>query len=547
MKQRVRAAAEESGAEIDAALVSLAATGDVDAFEQLYRRHVQAAWRVAQAVAGNPDDATDAVADAFIRVFQSVRLGRLDDAAHFRPYLLSASRNAAVDVLRRTGRIRPTDTLDNLDSPSEWGVPSEAMLDGVDSSLVAAAFRSLPERWRSVLWLTEVEGITPKEAAPLLGVSPNGVAQLAVRARAGLRERFLQAHLRRSDVEHDCRHTVDRLGAYVAGGLAPREIAKVDQHLAGCEACRCRLVELEDLGSTLRRVAVPLPVALAALGAKLRMAATGAEAAHAAAATAGASVLPGAGAGSAALVVQKPLAMAAAALFAAGAVGIGVIGLRPGSSPSQPGAPSAGSVTAAAGGGSGAGTVAAAAAEPPVETAAASPPERACTAPDQAPPPPTDAVAGQAQAVAGSLAPPGSPADPAALLPGPAPVPPAPVPPGAVQAPVAPPDPSVVVPSPLPPAPAQIAAAPGVVVAPPTAPSVVVPGAGCGAAPVPAATPSCLLAEAATAANSAGVRLSTEGTGLRAEDLRPEQLAASAPPLPGADPAVGAPPCTTAR
>ena len=248
----------------DAELVVRASAGGTDAFGELYRRHADAAWRVAHAVTGNAEDAADAVSEAFTKVFRALPEGRLVDGTRFRPYLLAATRNAAVDVLRRTGRVRPTETTESLDSMAAGSGPSEQFVEGIDRSLVASAFRSLPERWRSVLWLTEVEGMAPSEAAPLLGISPNGAAQLAVRARAGLRQRFLQAHLR-DDVPSGCRFTVEHLGAYVGGGLSPRDIAKVDQHLAGCAECERRHRELDDLGSNLRRAAIPLPLALAGL------------------------------------------------------------------------------------------------------------------------------------------------------------------------------------------------------------------------------------------------------------------------------------------
>src|SRR3954471_7662348 len=246
----------------DADLVIRAAAGGTDAFGELYRRHVDAAWRVAHAVTGNAEDAADAVSEAFTRVFRALPEGRLVDGNRFRPYLLAATRNAAIDVLRRSGKARPSGTEEHLEEESGRSGPSEAMVDAIDRSLVAAAFRSLPERWRSVLWLTEVEGLAPSEAAPLLGVSANGAAQLAVRARAGLRQRFLQAHLR-DEVAPACRFTTEHLGAYVSGGLSPRDIAKVDQHLAGCLSCQRRQVELDDLGAGLRRAAIPLPLALA--------------------------------------------------------------------------------------------------------------------------------------------------------------------------------------------------------------------------------------------------------------------------------------------
>lgn len=250
--------------EPDHVLAQRAAEGDSRSFEELYRRHAPAAWRVAYAVAGNPDDAADAVSDAFTRVFQVLPEGRPQASEAFRPYLLAATRNAALDGLRRQGRLQPTGTVDQFDHASDEDLAADQVLDSVDSNLVAIAFRSLPERWRSVLWLTEVEGIPAREAAPLLGVSANGLAQLAVRARAGLRQRFLQAHLR-APVARSCQFPVDKLGAYIAGGLSPRETAKVDQHLAGCADCRQQVEELEDLGSMLRRIILPVPLALGAV------------------------------------------------------------------------------------------------------------------------------------------------------------------------------------------------------------------------------------------------------------------------------------------
>ena len=299
--------------EPDHVLAQRAAESDSGAFEELYRRHAPAAWRVAYAVAGNPDDAADAVSDAFTRVFQALPAGRLTQNEQFRPYLLAATRNAALDGLRRLGRTQPTDHVEEYDRPT-GDTASELAVNAVDSSLVAVAFRSLPERWRSVLWLTEVEGIPAREAAPMLGISANGLAQLAVRARAGLRQRFLQAHLRKP-VARSCQFPVDKLGAYVAGGLSPRDTAKVDQHLAGCTDCRQQVEELEDLGSLLRRVIVPVPLALGAVSLSKWKLATASRA--------------GNDSMRALFAARKPLAMVAAAMFALGVITTAVV-QRPG-------------------------------------------------------------------------------------------------------------------------------------------------------------------------------------------------------------------------
>jgi RNA polymerase sigma factor (sigma-70 family) len=248
-------------------LVDRVIAGFDDAFDELYRRHANAAWRLGQAVTGNSHDAADAVSEAFARVLQAVRAGRLEDGEAFRSYLLTATRHAALDGIRRGGRTRGAGD-DELSTVAAAGPgPVEKLTGAEDAGLVAEAFRGLPERWRSVLWLTEVEGIATKDAADQLGLTPNGTAQLAVRARAGLRERFLQAHVK-AESAPACRFTVEHLGAYVGGGISPRDLAKVDQHLADCEACRARKDELEDVGTSLRRAVLPIPLALGALSAQ---------------------------------------------------------------------------------------------------------------------------------------------------------------------------------------------------------------------------------------------------------------------------------------
>jgi RNA polymerase sigma factor (sigma-70 family) len=243
----------------EATLVDQACHGDNAAFEELYRRHAQAAWRMAQAVTRNADDAADAVAEAFSRVFAAMLRGSFRTDAPFRPYLLTATRNAAIDTIRHGKRTVPTEdeSIDLRDDRT----PGERVDLTADTELVSAAFRTLPERWRSVLWLTEVEGLPPRAAADVLGLTPNGTSQLAVRARAGLRERYLQAHLRDTE-DNDCKRTVGHLGSYVAGTLAPRDVARVDQHLAGCAECQERVEELLEVGHRLRAIVLPLPLAL---------------------------------------------------------------------------------------------------------------------------------------------------------------------------------------------------------------------------------------------------------------------------------------------
>lgn len=244
--------------------VVLAGEGDVS-FEELYRTCAGDALRVARSVTGNDHDASDAVAEAVSRVYQAMSSGRITGIAAFRPYLLTATRNAAIDIRRGSARTRPTGDDDQFEGSVAPEDPSDRAVADEESGVMARAFAELPPRWQSVLWLTEVEDLPPREAAGVLGLNPNNVSQLAVRARARLTERYLQAHVG-GIAAPACRGTVEHLGAYAAGRLPPRRVAAVATHLEGCAACRARLDRLDDLGTTLRRAVLPFPLALAGAG-----------------------------------------------------------------------------------------------------------------------------------------------------------------------------------------------------------------------------------------------------------------------------------------
>ncbi|MGH9023955.1 MAG: sigma-70 family RNA polymerase sigma factor, partial [Acidimicrobiia bacterium] len=242
-------------------LVTRAGEGDRSAFGALYLRHRDAARRAAGACTSSAADAEDAVAEGFARVFAALpRLAGRPIA--FRAYLLTCVRNAATDRLRRERRIDLRESV-----PEERVVlesASDTALAGVERNLVGEAMQALPRRWRTVLWLTEVEGMTPAQVSTQIGIKPNAVAALAYRARRGLRDAYLQAHLRQETTE-GCRATVSRLGVFVRGDLVERERDLVASHLDQCGKCRSRREELTDVNATIRAAFLPVPLLLAGL------------------------------------------------------------------------------------------------------------------------------------------------------------------------------------------------------------------------------------------------------------------------------------------
>lgn len=229
----------------DRVLVDSARRGGAPAFDELYRRHARAAWRLALAVTPQPEVAGAAVVSAF----GSTLAGPGPHptlASGMRLPLLAATRHAALDGGRRPLRVVPS-----IGSGTDTGSPS----------VVVDALHALPELWRSTLWLTDVEGLSLADAAAVLELTPAAAGPMADRARLGLRQHVLLLG-RGRDHAQACRRTVDRLAAYAAGALVARDARRVRDHLDECTACRGRLAVLDDLPLHLRREVPPLPVAL---------------------------------------------------------------------------------------------------------------------------------------------------------------------------------------------------------------------------------------------------------------------------------------------
>lgn len=159
----------------EADLARKAARSDEECFEEIYRRHSQTAWRLAQAVSPDRTQAVDAVADGFARVLRALRRRQADADAAFRPQMLSAVYRAAMDQARQAHAA-------SADPAAETGTAGPL-----------AAFRSLPERWRAALWLSEVERLDTAAVATVLAVSDPVAGQLIERGRQGLVARFAQA------------------------------------------------------------------------------------------------------------------------------------------------------------------------------------------------------------------------------------------------------------------------------------------------------------------------------------------------------------------
>jgi RNA polymerase sigma-70 factor (ECF subfamily) len=178
----------------DATLLRAHVEGDPDAFATLVARHQDRLWAVALRTMRNPDEAADALQDAYIAAFR--RAGSFRGDALVTTWLHRVVVNACLDRLRRS-KVRAADPLpDDLDRRAELAGepptdPGEAREQRDD---VAQALRRLNPDQRAALVLVDMEGYSVEEAAAVLGCPPGTVKSRCARGRARLVP--LLAHLR---------------------------------------------------------------------------------------------------------------------------------------------------------------------------------------------------------------------------------------------------------------------------------------------------------------------------------------------------------------
>lgn len=236
----------------DTQLAQAARDGDEHAFLTLYERHCLLAWRTSVAITGDAHTAGTTLVEGFARAFTAIRADRVAADVTFRSLLLTSVRHAAIDIRRDRSADEATS------APFAHAIDD----DDLETAVVAGAFGSLPERWRSVLWLTEVEGLRASQVAAVVGLVPNATATLTARARDGLREQYLRLHTARTDIRN-CARAVSRLGAHAAGLLGASDTEKLERHLDLCDRCAERRGRLDDLATLLCLLTLPLPESLA--------------------------------------------------------------------------------------------------------------------------------------------------------------------------------------------------------------------------------------------------------------------------------------------
>ena len=189
----------------DAALIAGLRAGDAGAFETLVRKHTAPLLRLARRFLGNEEDARDALQDAMLAVYRSIR--NFEGNAMLSTWLHRVVVNACLMKLRAKRR-RPEESdiepllprfLDDghqVEPNVAWTATAHAVLEREETrALVRNCIAQLPDTYRIVLHLRDIEEMDTEETAAILGITRNAVKIRLHRARQALRT-LLDRHMR---------------------------------------------------------------------------------------------------------------------------------------------------------------------------------------------------------------------------------------------------------------------------------------------------------------------------------------------------------------
>ncbi len=181
-------------------LVARTLAGDGQAFEGLVRRYEERAWWAAYHLLGDSEEARDVVQEGFLRAYRA--LARFDFGMSFYTWLYRIVVNLSIDTMRKRARLKPVALDDLAGGLAAPAVEEEAggRIEGEETRVkVRAVLAKLPEKYRTVMTLRELDNLSCKEIATIVGST-----HATVRWRLHIARRMFKEHWER--LERVARH-----------------------------------------------------------------------------------------------------------------------------------------------------------------------------------------------------------------------------------------------------------------------------------------------------------------------------------------------------
>ena len=234
-------------------LLDRARQGDRAALEELLAQQAPVIYRFSLRMCRNVADAEDTLQDTLLSIANHV--GKFAGRASLSSWIFALTRSAC--ARRRRGlKNRPTENLDDAPPlPSGRPSPEEHAGQHELTAALTAALDQIPETYREVLLLRDMEGLSASEAAEALGVSVDALKSRLHRARQALREALhpiLEAEAPRPGPA--CPDIISAWSRKLEDELSSNDCAAMEQHIRSCLSCGAACNALKRSLSACQRI-----------------------------------------------------------------------------------------------------------------------------------------------------------------------------------------------------------------------------------------------------------------------------------------------------
>src|SRR5713101_4335416 len=180
----------------DEEVVQRVRAGETSLFEIVMRRYNQRLYRVARAILRDDAEAEDVMQQAYVNAY--LHLDQFANRAAFSTWLTKIAVHEALARARRRGRFHETDAVHDWDGEAMGALkspgpdPERQAFAGELRALIESAIEALPEHYRAVFVMREVEGMSTAESAECLDITEETTKTRLHRARMLLRDALYQ-------------------------------------------------------------------------------------------------------------------------------------------------------------------------------------------------------------------------------------------------------------------------------------------------------------------------------------------------------------------
>lgn len=240
----------------DVELVRAFQAGSVEAFDQIFLRYHQAISALTNRLVRDPLLAEDLAQETFFRVLRS--LDRIDESFNFSAWIHRIATNLCYDELRRRKRAMgpqateegprasnhvlgvedPDEVLRAMAATDQAGLPEDALAMRELRREVWDVAARLPENYRMVLSLRELQGLSYAGIAKVMNLSDSAVETLLHRARRRFKAEFMYMSFSEAAGDEKCDLLDELLANFSPRSLAREQRLLVNDHLRTCPRCR---------------------------------------------------------------------------------------------------------------------------------------------------------------------------------------------------------------------------------------------------------------------------------------------------------------------